>query len=823
MPSKDLPDQDTAVTEAKASGWMGLPIKTVRRFVAWTKAHRLKAMLAIGGVASFLVTAIIVSWLLIAARQHRLHDKLVTMDQVLQALDSRELSEVQTLAKQMQEQGTLSAEDLGGPAFALGAGAAYEAENSSGNGRVKLFLLAARYLEEANNRGFPANRSAEGLYLLGKSLYESGQFLASRPILLSALKISPQHQAEIHTLLANAYMNDARPKLELALEQNSMLLADKKLSEAKQQEALLQRAQILLGLGKIYQCNATLDQISDGAKNPAVAIERGRALMSEAQALRKKTPSTDDDQQKAREKQQEAIQTLRPAITQDTNGGKAARQAMYLTGMCYLELGESQAALDQFMRTYNFSPDTPEGAAAGFQAAELNRRQGRDLDALAEYRRVLGSITDPESYTNPWIPLDRLKSNILAAYQHYLNVQKFEIALQFTRMMKPLFPSDQVLLLQAETHGVWGQALINQSGKGSLNKTGSIRRLGREQFRRAGDCYAKLAKLLPANKKFTDQVWNSATSFLQGQDFNNAARMFQEYLKNEVQRRHPQALAYLGESLLAIDQLDKALEMLKECIDLYPRDVAACQARLLASRAYEEKGDWRNAESLLLDNLNGDYLTPESKEWRDSLFVLGELLHAEGRYAEAAHRLDEAAKRYPDLPETIQARYLMANCYYKMAAATQDKLNKDPTGNASAMPAKQVQDLYSKALEQYKQVQETLAKVRDNAELTAVQKAILRNCYFAIGNILFDQGDYEAAVKAYSTAANRYQSYPEVLNAYVQIANAYRNLNKPRDARIILQQAMFTLNRMKPDEAFEKTTNYNRKQWADRLDLLSSL
>jgi TolA-binding protein len=274
---------------------------------------------------------------------------------------------------------------------------------------------------------------------------------------------------------------------------------------------------------------------------------------------------------------------------------------------------------------------------------------------------------------------------------------------------------------------------------------------------------------------------------------------------------------------LAAGRLDKALEILKECVDLYPRDAAACRARLSASRAYEEKGDWLSAENMLSDNLNSDYLTPESKEWRDSLLVLGELLLAQGRYAEAVRRLEEFAKRYPDLPDTARARYLTANCYYKLAVETRDKLNKDPTGNSGAVPAKQIQELYSKALEQYKQVQETLAKDRDNAELTPVGKAILRNCYFAVGNVLFAQGDYEAAVKAYSTAASRYPNYPEVLDAYVQIANAYRNLNKPREAKNALQQAKFALGRMKPDAAFENTTNYNRKQWADRLDLLGSL
>ena len=85
------------------------------------------------------------------------------------------------------------------------------------------------------------------------------------------------------------------------------------------------------------------------------------------------------------------------------------------------------------------------------------------------------------------------------------------------------------------------------------------------------------------------------------------------------------------------------------------------------------------------------------------------------------------------------------------------------------------------------------------------------------------QGDYEAALKAYSTAVIRYQNCPEVLEAYVQIADAYRNLNKPQEAKDALEQAKFALARMKPDAAFETTTNYTRKEWAQRLDLLSTL
>jgi TolA-binding protein len=821
MPSTDLNDQDTAVTETKVSGLIGLPLRTARGLAAWVNAHRLQTTLIFGGGMSLLITAALVSWLILAEQQRRALEEPVTMKQVLQSLDSRAFDEAKSLANRLLEQGGVKTEDLGGPAFALGAAAAYEADNAQGKDRDKLFRLAIHYLEDAYNRGFPADRREEGMFLLGKSLYESGRIQAGISILSAALNVSPRFRTEILFMLANSYLNDSKP--DLALIQNSSLLADDTLSETKRQEALLQRAQILLRLGKIELCNATLDQIPAGSKNPAVAVERGQVLMFEARELKKTTPSTADDQLKAREKLRQAIQTMRPERDYVKGADKSIRTAMYLSGICYLEMEDYQAALDQFIRTHSLFPDTPESAAADLQAAELYRRLGRDMDTLSEYRRVLGGITEPGPYYNPWMSLDRIKSSALGAYQYFLTTQKFEIALQLTRMLQPVCPADQVLQLQAETHAAWGQSLLNQADKGPRNKADFIRRLAREQLRRAGKSYASLSEILPANKNYSDQVWNSATSYLQGQDYVNAERMFQVYLKNEAQRRNAQALTYLGESLLAVNQLDKALEALKECIDLYPRDVIASHARLLAARAYEEKGDWRNAESLLSDNLNGDYLTPQSKEWRDSLFALGEMLHAEGHYAEAVRRLEEAAERYPDLPETIQARYLAANCYYKMASADQDKLNKASTGSSSAILAKQVQELFSKALTRYEQVQAILVQDREEMELTAGQKAILRNSYFAIGNVLYAQGDYEASLKAYNTAANRYQIFPEVLDAYVQIANIYRKLNKPQDAKNALQQAKFALGRIKADVAFEITTNYTRKQWTQRLDLLSSL
>ena len=405
------------------------------------------------------------------------------------------------------------------------------------------------------------------------------------------------------------------------------------------------------------------------------------------------------------------------------------------------------------------------------------------------------------------------------SYQQFLSAQQFEIDLQLVGLMKKVVPGGQSQLMQADLHTKWGQFLANGAEKASRAKRESMLRLAREQFRRAGRSYAALARSNIDQREYSDYLWNAAVSYLQGRNFTRAAGLLHEYLQNEVQRRRPQALDYYGESLLCLGKCDAALDSLKECIELYPRDAAACHARIVAAQAAREKGDIPAAEKLLLANLNGDYLTPASKEWRDSLFLLGDILHDAGRYAEAATRLEEAVKRYPDAPETIQARYLLADSCRRLALGMQDELKKDLTGSSRATQLKRIGEHFEKALAQYRLVEEKLSG-RDLAELSPLEKTMLRNAVFSIGDVLYAEGEYAAAIKAYFIAANRYQNRPEVLDAYVQIANAYRRLDNPQDAHNALQQAKLLLARMKPDVSFHETSIFTRDQWSKHLDEL---
>jgi tetratricopeptide (TPR) repeat protein len=791
-----------------------------RVVVAWSTANRLRAGLLLGGCLAS-VAGVAFGWLLLVGRGPL--GEPVTLEMALEALDNGSYGEARSLAAKLEAQDTLPVEELGGPVFVLGAAAAYEADDTWSKDTANYYLAAARYLEEARDRGFPPGRESEGLYLLGRSLYQSGQIPASRPVLLEALKVNQYKRTEIHHLLAGAYLSDANPQLQQALAENALYLADRRLPRAARHEGLLQQAQILLRLEKIAQCMAALEKIPSDATNRAEAIiMRGRVLMHQARALKNKPEATAEDKLQAQDTYQTAIKTLRLAQGRDTLSNQATRQSMYLIGNCFLEMGDDRATLGQFAQIYNLYPDSPEALAASFQEAELARRRGHHKNALTCYRRVLRAVTDPEDFSNPWITLDQLRSQILRTYEDYLHARNFEIGLQLVRHFYPLFSRVGTLELMAETYCAWGDALLTQAAELPPGKAEATRRLGRVQLRHAGRVYWRLAGLLVTTRQYPDQLWNGANAYLRGQDYDQAVHLFQEYVRNES-RRQPLALVHLGEALLSLGRIDEALEAFRQCIEFHSRDAAAFRARLLASNAYLEKGDLAQAETLLRDNLSEQYQTPASSEWRDSLFALGELLHIQDRYAEALRCLEEAVQRYPDASQTLAAQYLIADSYRRSAEVAREKLIKELKGTTQVAHSRQIDEFLIKALGGYRQIQEVLSKRREAGELLPLEEAILRNCYFAVGDVLFALRRHEAAVEAYRTATNRYQNHPEVLEAYVRMACAYRRLNKPLQARSTLEQAKVMLARMKNDAQFQETTNYTRSQWGERLDWLSSL
>ena len=358
------------------------------------------------------------------------------------------------------------------------------------------------------------------------------------------------------------------------------------------------------------------------------------------------------------------------------------------------------------------------------------------------------------------------------------------------------------------------------------------------------------------SRQYPDDVWASANCYLAGHDYEHAVTMFEEYLKNESRGNRPLALVGMGEALMALEQVEEAIEAWRVCIEHYPADPATYRARILSSQAQIELANLEEAETLLRENLYHSALTPASLEWRDSLFVLGKLMHSQGMVAAAAARraglndgiaddrtkamehLEQsyeafneatrllwwAVQRHPDAPQAIEARYLVAESYRQAGRYLLEKRRDASIESMRMALYAQAQEKYEAALEHYTALQEELnSRQQSEQSISEWEDKILRNCYFAQGTVLFDLERYEEAIQAYSSATSRFQHQPEALEAYVQIAASQRRLQRHVAARGTLEQARLVLDRIDVNSDFTRTTRYSREEWISLLDWLSSI
>ena len=829
MASDISPDDAQEESTSASAGRLASMVGFVRGLPSWAAAHRVKAALLAGACLVF-ATAVAATWFLLAAATG---EEEITLQMALEALDYGDFTRARELAKKLQELDAVPRDAMGGPMFVLGAANSYEADVSWSPDIGDLYLLSVRYLEEARDLGFPPDRRGEGLFLLGKNLSKTGQIPASRPVLREALQYNPQRESLLRWLLGEAYLNDANPKYAEALEQNRLYLADETLLSDDRNQGLIQRARIQFRLGEKEACLETLEGIPEGARHLADSlVVRGQILLSDANQLKQDLAADDEAKEnkellaqkeaKVLEKYQEAIKMFRTAQSRATLSTQASRKAVYLIGICFKEMGDYARAMDEFARTFRAHADTPEAMAADFEIAELSRQLEQDTEALRAYRRTLGSVTDVRNYSNPWITLGELRNRSLAAHAHYMSQGKFEAALELVKLFHPLFTQARATQLKAETQETWGRYLIQQAEQLGPRDAEPVLRAARQRFRLAGRTYAKLARLRTVTKQYPDDLWASAQRFMEGHGYGDAVPVLREYLRNESRRRHPRALLYLGEALLNLDKIESALTAFEECIEFHPRDAAAYSARVLASKAHAEMGEFERAEALLQENLNGA-LAPASREWRDSLFALGLLYYQQNRYEDAVRRLEEEVRREPESRHLVEARYLVGKCNHQLADEARKKLVGDLVESRRVAGSRKVLELLDSALVNYQEAQDILNQRQESAELTELEKKTLRNCYFAVGAIQFELGKYEEAIKAYTTMTSRYQNSSESLEAYVQIARAHRRLDRPDRARGTLEQAKVVLNQMQATGSLDDSGNYTSEQWAELLGWLEAL
>lgn len=850
------PDPDDAPRVGRIAALLGGVRQRLAALFAWSRAHKKLSALAVAGILLLFTTAGSVACVVYAYR--RSAERAISMAAALDKLDAGEYARARKIAQRLQKSDRLTYDDLGGPPFVIGAAIVYEAEAAWKKDEQKqLHALAARYLETASDYGFPDGRQEEGLLLLAQSLQEIGRYDRSLPFLQELDRPGSPYRSETQRLLAGAYLHATRPDFKRALAHVDAFLKSPQLSRRHYQRGLLLKSEIHLARGEREACLAALDQIPDASPLAAPALlMQGRLLLEQASAPMRQDDAPDGESSEAdlQKRFRPAIDKLRQAQRRDTLDAEVTSDAAYLIGVALRRSGQLRAAHQQFMRTRKVRFEHPAGLVACLEEAEVLARLGKPKQAAAAYERTLGRAGSGLDFENRWIRRDDLRERTEEGYQTLLQNHHYDLAVALSRALTPLFEKDRATKLLAEAHLAWGEHLLHLAAGAPHHGQSEERAAARRQFRLAGAAYARLARLHFTSGQYTIDLWKAGQSFSRGRNYERAVQLYREYLEYEGRQHRPLVLVGLGEALLSLDQVDEAISAMESCIRDYPTNPATYDARLLASHGYVEKGEMDRAKALLEENLHQESLTPRSDVWRDSLFALGQVLHDEGRllmtrhdlgqtaaneddpqqpkenplelaqlrFNSAVRHLTEAVLRYGDDPQATMAQYLIAESHRNAAGLPMHKLETETIESRRAVLNQQVNQELGAALAAYDELVARLNQ-RPDGNLSKLEDAILRNAYFARGAALYDMGDYEEAIKAYSTATNRYQHEPAAVEAYVQIAACYRRLNKPLEARGTLEQAKLVMQRIRDDANFTATTRYGRDEWNTLLDWLSAL
>lgn len=870
MPAAPTPNSHSESTAARPSLVARLVALPLRAFAGVRHNLLLTVVLLCGltiiGIAGY-------SYTVYYAKTHQPRSTKQILSEALRAVNARELDKAREALAEMPAMAKLTPGEQAQTLYLMGRIVAFDAERhgDSNDARV-LYLVAVRYLDEARERGLPANLVHDGLWQLGRCQFAGGQYAESLPTLRAALKGKTAHAYEINRMAALANLRATPPNLKSAHHYSQAALEVPNLTIAQREEATLLNAQIFLQRHDFPASRQLFEQISAESDYYGEAqIGKAQSLLWEGtQAL--ESDEENVDYEAARDKIREALAvlaSLQPSMP------AAVR---YLTGVCYRALGDRDSALKSFegMKKVHFSDAT--GFASNLNIAEMLQEKemlqemADPAPSLSAYMILVEQVTDTASYDNPWVPLTELRERLATALQNYLNNNEFAAALALCRSSEKVLVADVRTGFEAEAHRAWGERLLQEAETGPRHDA-KKEADARKHFRQAGEAFSRLTTLRFTAPSYTDCLWKSGECYLLGQNYDAAIATLRQFLEHAAPPQRPQGLVSLGEALLSLSRHHEALQALEECTVTYPKHPEAYEARLLASQAYQELAQRRpaadaqdaakqraaalaSAKKLLEDNLGiDDELAPNAEPFRKSKFAYGMLLFREGinlessptaaglsdderrkqelatlaaanaLFQQALVELGEAVERYPDASEATLAQFQLAEAYLHAAKLPEASLAWEQTARGRTELKRERERNLTDAANTLVSLQQRLQDAQRSGALSKVEVAVLRNTYFMYPDTLYALGQYPQAIEAYTVAINRYKDVPESLDALVQIATCQRQLAALDDARTTLQQAKVMLNRIKadPNNPFEKTTRYSRTEWENLITWLAKL
>jgi tetratricopeptide (TPR) repeat protein len=319
-----------------------------------------------------------------------------------------------------------------------------------------------------------------------------------------------------------------------------------------------------------------------------------------------------------------------------------------------------------------------------------------------------------------------------------------------------------------------------------------------------------------------DLLWLGIQEYDLAGQIQDSRRLLHKFIAQRAgDPRIPGAMLRLAQTFDADGRPDDAIRWYDRLINDFPKLEEAARARLLRARLLIRLGGERlaEAERALSALLETDTLGPDARVFRDALFLLGELLYEQSRFAAAIRRLEDFLVLYSDDPERFRARFLLANAYRRSAYELRDRA-------AEQIPQAQVREESRRRFLHAAELFERLVAefgAQPEGDLLAPRYERLALLYR--GDCLYELKDAQRlaeALAAYRQAAARYQHEPTALAAQVQVANIHLMLGQLAEAARAVENARWLLRGI-PDEAFAgELGGRGRDSWEQYLSAVAS-
>ena len=345
-------------------------------------------------------------------------------------------------------------------------------------------------------------------------------------------------------------------------------------------------------------------------------------------------------------------------------------------------------------------------------------------------------------------------------------------------------------------------------------------------FLEAGETFQELARVNALNEsRSAEAMWRAADMFDEAGDPRRTITVLEQFARERPQNeRLPRVLLRLAQARQAVGLYAEAVEAYQENLRRFPRTPDAGSGLIPLARCYLALGGPENlklAERTLVDHILDDspVFNPDAEEFRDALFLLGNLYNSDERFEPSIAVLEEALQRYPHDERAVRAEFLLADGYRRSALGLKEDLHDDAQALDWPRIRKEMTPRLTRAAELFAKLVNDLDAVRTDAS-DPLQELFLKQARLYQADCLFELGSYSKAVAIYETGAFIYRNEPTALSAYVQIINCRLALGQLEEARAALCRAQYLLKIM-PDRVFAGDyVGQSREEWRRFLEWL---